>query len=88
MQKFWAEDGITDENVINEITQLILSEPGNYLKYYVGYLEFEGLKDDMMATYGEDFSLSAFHEAILRMGPAPFSVLRDHLKEYYSLCAK
>ena len=88
MQKFWAEYGITDENVINEITQLILSEPGNYLKYYVGYLEFEGLKDDMMVTYGEDFSLSAFHEAILRMGPAPFSVLRDYLKEYYSLCAK
>lgn len=88
MQKFWAEYGITDENVINEITQLILSEPGNYLKYYVGYLEFEGLKDDMMATYGEDFSLSAFHEAILRMGPAPFSVLRNYLKDYYSLCAK
>lgn len=88
MQKFWAEYGITDENVINEITQLILSEPGNYLKYYVGYLEFENLKDDMMVTYGEDFSLYSFHEAILRMGPAPFPVLRNHLKEYYSLCAK
>lgn len=84
MQKFWAEYGITDENVINEITRLILSEPGNYLKYYIGYLEFEHLKDEMMTVYGDDFSLYSFHEAILRMGPAPFPVLKEHFKEYYS----
>ena len=33
-----------NEAVIKEITQLILSEPGNYLKYYVGYIEFLELK--------------------------------------------
>ena len=45
MLDFWSGYGITDEEVIKEITQLILSEPGNYLKYYIGYIEFLELND-------------------------------------------
>lgn len=84
MINFWSKYGISDGAVLKEITQLILSEPGNYLKYYVGYLEFEALKQAMMEQYGDAFSLTAFHEAILRMGPAPFPVLQKNIREYYT----
>lgn len=84
MQMFWASYGITDTDTINEITQLILSEPGNYLKYYIGYLEFLDLRDFARAAFGSDYSDVKFHRAVLDIGPAPFDILEKYLVEYYS----
>lgn len=41
---FYKKYGIGDEDNINRIYDLILGSPGNYLKYYVGYVEFLELK--------------------------------------------
>lgn len=57
----------------------ILQSPANYLKYYVGWLNFEALRADAQAQMGDAFSLIDFHESILRIGPAPFSILRQYL---------
>lgn len=84
MKDFWAGYGITNEAIINEITQLILSEPGNYLKYYVGYIEFLELKDYAKDLFGQEYSEKQFHQAILDIGPASFSILEDYLPKYYS----
>ncbi|MBQ2902324.1 MAG: DUF885 domain-containing protein [Agathobacter sp.] len=84
MKEFWAGYGITNEVVINEITQLILSEPGNYLKYYVGYLEFLELKEYAKDLFGSGYSEKQFHKAILDIGPAPFAILEEYLPKYYS----
>lgn len=84
MYNFWSSYGITDKDVLNEITQLILSEPGNYLKYYVGYIEFLELRDYAKNTLGNTYSTVDFHRTILDIGPAPFSILTDYLEEYYS----
>lgn len=84
MREFWAGYGITDEAVIKKITQLILSTPGNYLKYYVGYLEFLDLKDYAQDLFGDSYSDKSFHQAILDIGPAPFSILKEYLPKYYS----
>lgn len=84
MKKFWAGYGITNEAVIKEITQLILSEPGNYLKYYVGYLEFLELKLYAKDLFGSTYSEKQFHQAILDIGPAPFAILEKYLPAYYS----
>lgn len=83
MYTFWASYGITDKDTINEIAQLILSEPGNYLKYYVGYLEFLKLRDFARETFGKDYSDVKFHRAVLDIGPAPFAILEKYLAEYY-----
>lgn len=83
LKKFWGAYGITDEKTIHEIARLILDEPGNYLKYYVGYLQFEDLRRSCQEKYNEDFSLTAFHEALLRMGPAPFALLEEYMDQYY-----
>lgn len=84
MKEFWAGYGITNESVIKEITQLILSEPGNYLKYYVGYIEFLELKGYAKELFGTDYSDKQFHQAVLDIGPAPFSILEKYLPKYYS----
>ena len=84
MKSFWAGYGITNEAVIKEITQLILSEPGNYLKYYVGYIEFLELKEYAKDLFGTDYSDVQFHKAILDIGPASFSILEKYLPKYYS----
>ncbi len=84
MYEFWAGYGITNETIIDEITQLILSEPGNYLKYYVGYIEFLELQDYANSSLGDNFTLKDFHRAVLDIGPAPFAVLEKYLEEYYS----
>ena len=84
MYNFWSLYGITNEDTINEITQLILSEPGNYLKYYVGYLEFLELKDYAKDLLGADYSMVEFHRTILDIGPAPFHILEEYFEEYYS----
>lgn len=83
-KEFWSGYGITNDAVINNITQLILSEPGNYLKYYVGYLEFLELKDYAQDLFGDEYSDKQFHQAVLDIGPAPFSILEKYLPAYYS----
>jgi len=84
MYDFWRGYGITDTDTIDEITQLILSEPGNYLKYYVGYIEFLKLRNYAENTFGEAFNLKDFHRAVLDIGPAPFAILEKYLETYYS----
>jgi uncharacterized protein (DUF885 family) len=81
---FWGNYGITDSSVLENISELILGDPGNYLKYYVGYLKFEELRDEMAQKYGDDFSLVDFHEAVLMIGPAQFDVLREYFPSYYA----
>lgn len=83
MEKFWNAYGFTDSDTIENITDLILEEPGNYLKYYVGYLKFRQLREAYEQKYGEKFDACAFHEAILRTGPAPFSIVEKKVAELY-----
>lgn len=81
MIKFWSGYGISEAETIENITDLILEEPGNYLKYYVGYLKFRQLRSEQEEKLGDRFDPVKFHEAILRIGPAPFSILKENLKD-------
>lgn len=77
---FWSEYGVDDTATVKRITDLILEEPGNYLKYYVGYLKFRQMREQL-ALENKSFSVSAFHEAILRTGPSPFSILEETVRD-------
>lgn len=76
---FYKKYGIGDEDNINRIYDLILGSPGNYLKYYVGYMEFLELKKDWVKEYGSQASQKEFHKAVLDVGPAPFKVVEKYI---------
>ena len=77
--QFFREYGIYDETAIQEIYYLIVGDPGNYLKYYIGYVEFLELKKATMEKWGDEFTLKKFHEMILDTGPVPFDILYEKL---------
>lgn len=76
---FFRSYGITETDVIEEIYELIVGDPANYLKYYIGYVEFLELKKEAIQEWGDEFSQERFHKAVLEIGPAPFDVLRSYL---------
>lgn len=76
---FFQTYGINDTETLISIYDLIVATPGNYLKYYVGYLEFLELKKDCIDAWGEDFSQIRFHQAVLDVGPCSFDILRKYV---------
>lgn len=80
---FFGKYQIKDKNTIKKIYQLIVEEPAHYLKYYVGYLEFLNLREYAVNKYKEDYSDYKFHSALMRMGAAPFDILKKYLPEYW-----
>ena len=76
---FFKTYGITDAQTVEDIYELIIGSPGNYLKYYIGYVEFLELKKQWAEETGEEFSQKEYHEAVLGVGPAPFGVVEDYM---------
>ena len=77
--KFLAGYGLKDRGTVNRIYDLILGSPGNYLKYYIGYLEFLELKKEWQQEKAGAFSQKEFHEAVLAVGPAPFELVEKYM---------
>ncbi|OUO26040.1 DUF885 domain-containing protein [Lachnoclostridium sp. An298] len=78
---FFSNYGITDAETVERIYELIIGSPGNYLKYYIGYVEFLELKKEWAEEKGEAFSQKEFHEAVLEVGPAPFEIVEKYMWE-------
>lgn len=68
------------ETAADLIYQTLLSEPGAYLPYAVGYLEFAELQTLAEELWEEEYSDYAFHEFLLEMGPMPFDILEELLR--------
>ncbi len=64
------------------IYQTLLAEPGAYLPYAVGYLEFMELKQQAEQKWGGEYSDYRFHEFLLETGPMPFEALEELLKTH------
>lgn len=75
---FFSSYGIGDAETIEKVYELIIGSPGNYLRYYIGYLEFLEMKKEWAAQKGEAFSQKEFHEAVLDVGPAPFEIVKKY----------
>ena len=72
--------GINNASTAAEIYQYIFETPGNYLKYFWGYLNFLDLKTVCQKRLGDDFDLKEFHRRILEIGPVQFPVLEKYMK--------
>lgn len=78
---FFREYGISNTDIIEDIYDLIIADPANYLKYYIGYVEFLELKKEAIQLWGNDFSQKRFHQAVLDAGAMPFYLLKDIVLE-------
>ena len=76
--------GIAEEETITDIHRYILEEPGNYLKYYMGYLLLMDLKEKAKTLMDSDFTDLKFHEFILNSGPSDYDNLEKRLVVGYS----
>lgn len=59
--------------------QAYVEDPGVYLPYAIGFLEFQELRETAEETLGEQFELKAFHETVLELGAVPFPLLKEHV---------
>lgn len=79
--EFLSSFGITDSAAQQEIFQVIVEDPANYLKYYMGYLHFLDLREDCKKEMGEHFDIRKFHQKILEIGPCQFPILEKYVLE-------
>ena len=82
IMEFFDLYGIGDEAGSRRMFEHVIGKPGNTLKYYIGYLEFDGLYNYASGELGDAFSYRAFHERLLDMGPVPFFLLKKAVDEY------
>lgn len=82
LQKYLKEFGMGDTEIVKEVSKLVIENPGNYLQYYVSYLEFWNLRCKAKHELGKQFSSKEFHKAVLDCGPAPFSVVEQQVDAY------
>ena len=79
LAEFLESFGISGDKTLSSIYQAIVQNPANYLKYYLGAVEILCLREEAQKAFGERFEIRDFHEFILSVGPAPFSVIRSYL---------
>ena len=82
VDNFLLSYGLGGEGVGQTLFEIMVEEPGNYLSYFIGYLEILNLRDTAEEAWGENFSLKKFHEAVVSLGSAPFDVLEKAIRNY------
>lgn len=77
-----AAFGIEDKKTTGEIYDYIVNSPGNYLQYYVGYLEIMECRELARVKWKDNYSDYHFHEFLLEFGPADFETIKDAIRDY------
>lgn len=79
--EFLSGFGIRNASAAAEVYRYIVETPANYLKYYLGYLNFLDLQESQKEFLGDDFNMKDFHEKVLEIGPVQFPVLEKYINE-------
>jgi len=79
--KFWADYGIEDDSM-REFYQYMVTDPGVYLPYVVGYLEFMDLRKTAESKLGIKYNLKEFNKFLLDIGPVPFDILSERMEAW------
>lgn len=84
LTKFLSTYGIKQKESIQNLYENIIDEPTNYLRYTCGYLEILHVKDSMKKNLGTSYNECDFHQYLLSVGPASFSIIEKYLPDYKS----
>lgn len=74
--------GFSDKNIAHEMFKAMISNPGNYCNYVLGWIGFSELKKEAQTQLGSAFSNLNFHKYILDMGSVPFDMLFNNLDDW------
>ena len=77
IERFLENLGLGQHTNVETIYEYLVEEPCNYLKYYLGYLEFLSLKQQAEKLWGTDYSDYRFHKFVLETGPSDFRSLGE-----------
>lgn len=80
--KLLQKCGIRDTDAAGSIYNYIVQTPGNYPKYYLGYLEILSLREKARELWGADYTDYRFHLFFLDSGPSDFLSLGERLAAY------
>ena len=80
--KYLQDFGVSNEDAINEVFDIVVDDPGNYLQYVIGYIEFADLRADAEKQLGDKFNAKEFHTFLLNMGPSPFPVINKYMQNW------
>lgn len=78
LSDYYADPAIPAQNIYNTM----IENPGNYIAYYVGYLEIHNMAEIAKNQLGDKFSLKEFHTFLLDLGPAPFDVIQPYFTSW------
>lgn len=68
--------------IAQNIFHTMVENPGNYIAYYVGYLEINNMLEIAQKQLGEKFNIKDFHTFLLDLGPAPFDVIQSYFTSW------
>ncbi len=78
LKHFYSDPG----KVVDSLYHAMIENPGNYLSYYVGYLEFQNMRKTAEAQLGDKFNEKDFHKFLLDIGSAPFDVIQPYFTSW------
>ena len=61
---------------------MLIANPGIYLPYLLGYIEYNDLKEEAKDTLDDNFDIVAFHKFILDLGPCQLEILNDRFNQW------
>jgi len=80
VNQFFEDNGFNSYYAA-DVYAYVVEAPATYLRYFIGYLEIEQLKNDYKNLKMEDFSEKEFHKKFLDIGPADFETIREEMLE-------
>ena len=72
---------MAESDIVSEIERYIVN-PGQATSYKVGMMEILRLREEAKKALGDKFALADFHKVILKSGPLPLFLLREHVEKY------
>ena len=82
VQAYLEAFGVADKEASDEMFDYIVEEPANYMGYFIGYLEMLNLREEAQKRLKDDFDAKEYHDFILSIGPAPFYIIEDYMKDW------
>lgn len=83
----WTQEQVADylsnyyqdsEELAANIYNAMIKNPTNFLSYYVGFLEFQNMRELAETQLGDKFNAKEFHTFLLDLGSAPFDVIQPY----------